>query len=81
MVKGRCRLCLKYKNLMKSHIIPNAVFRRLKKEGDGKLIEINTNPIEKIHYTSDSWWEYLLCDNCEKKISKYESYGLSVIRG
>jgi hypothetical protein len=82
MLLGVCALCLKSKDLCKSHIIPNAVFRRIKNNNDsGQLVQLDDSRHVPIQYSQESWWEYLLCKDCERTIRNYESYGLSFLRG
>lgn len=81
MIEGICALCKNNKKLEKSHIIPNAFFKAIKRDNSGKMIEINSNLTSLVHYTSESFSEYLLCSLCEDIIEKYEKYGISVLRG
>lgn len=82
MQAGICALCLEPKDLCRSHIIPNAVFRRIKSDNQsGQLIELNDADGSPVQYSQGSWWEYLLCLACERTIRAYEAYGLSFLRG
>lgn len=81
MKLGKCALCQEQKFLEKSHIIPNAVFRAIKRKLQGKTISISDNHDEWIRYSGESWSEYLLCGACEDTISAYESYAFDVFRG
>jgi hypothetical protein len=77
-----CALCAESKTLRKSHIIPNAVFRKIKQgQNSGQLIQFDDSEHTPVHYSQDSWWEYLLCAGCERVIGKYEQYGLALLRG
>ncbi|MBW0280273.1 hypothetical protein [Shewanella xiamenensis] len=65
--------------MQKSHIIPNAFFRHIKKDENdpGKYIEISTikNTFEQCSYS-----ENLLCWECEQKFSnEFESYVITLI--
>jgi hypothetical protein len=80
-MRGLCSLCIVESQLCKSHIIPNALFRRLKKEQNtGNLIKFNDHRDSKVVRSQESWWERLLCQSCERKIRDYESCGLNLLR-
>ena len=73
---GICRLCLKEEKLCNSHILPEFFYLDLYEEkhrtlqitkGDEKLIQKGIR-------------EYLLCQNCETKLSKYEKFAKDVIQ-
>lgn len=77
-----CSLCLEAKELRRSHVIPDAVFRRLLRKGQGKAIELLDDDCTPSKYSSNSHWEYLFCSSCEKLFNEsYESYALKVLRG
>lgn len=77
-----CALCIQPRNLRKSHIIPNAVFRRIKqRQNSGQLIHFDDFDYTPVQYSQESWWEYLLCADCERTIEEYERYGLALLRG
>ena len=79
---GRCRLCLEFKDLRKSHIIPNAAFRYIFKKNNGRAITFSDNEASYVRYTSHSWSEYLLCAECEEHLNKnYEHYSIALLRG
>lgn len=76
-----CGLCHKKSELVKSHILPNAIFRRIKqKNGTGQLVHFDDYSDTHVVRSQDSWWEYLLCTKCEQIISAYEDYGLNLLR-
>lgn len=78
---GACALCLECKTLRKSHIIPNAVFRRIKQANNtGQIIQFDDADHSLICRSQDTWQEYLLCADCEQVISSYERYGLELLR-
>ena len=79
--KSTCRLCREVKELRRSHILPDALFRSIKRQNSGKLISFDDSKYTSVKYSSESWWEYLLCSDCEGIISGYEKYGLEVLRG
>lgn len=77
----KCALCLQNKRLLRSHVIPNAVFRRIKQSAQvSQLVTFDTGTTSSISKTQNSWFERLLCENCEKVIGKYEKYGIEVLR-
>jgi hypothetical protein len=82
MISGTCALCTKAKILQKSHIIPNSVFRKIKQDQkSGQLIWFDDSASTPVQQSQDSWWEHLLCTDCEQIISNYEKYGLALLRG
>lgn len=79
---GKCALCLDTKDLRRSHAIPDSVFRRIFRNNDGQAIGLNDDDNSPVDYSSDSWWEYQLCGDCEQHLNAgYEQYSLSAIRG
>lgn len=80
--RGACALCAEAKPLLRSHIIPNAVFRRIKQaQGSGQLIQLDDADETPVRRSQDTWPEYLLCRACEGIIGGYERYGLELLRG
>lgn len=68
--------------MLRSHIIPNAVFRRIKQaQGSGQLIQFDDADGTPVRRSQDTWPEYLLCRACESIIGGYERYGLELLRG
>lgn len=77
---GICKLCLKNSHLQISHAIGDSIFKKIFRKYSGKAIEITTDD-KHISYSSDSWAEPQLCEDCEQLLnSKYEDYALSVLR-
>lgn len=77
----QCKLCHETKPLQRSHVIPNAVFRRVFRQNQGKAITFSDNNSSWNEYSSESWWEYLLCEECEKHLNRnYEQYSISLLR-
>jgi hypothetical protein len=78
-----CKLCKKDKELLKSHIIPNSFFKKIKKNGEsGKayLIKVKDNA-ENFVLTQDSGAERMLCQDCEQLLSSnYEKYAIEVMK-
>ncbi len=61
--KGRCRLCLKAKDLQNSHFIPQA-FYRIVSRGANEQIEVTASTHIS---TSRQLTAHLLCDACEQR--------------
>jgi hypothetical protein len=81
MPVATCKLCLNEKELKKSHIIPNSIFKKIFKNNNGSAINVIDDNHSTICRSSDSWWEYLFCENCEKHLNlEYEKYSLSIMR-
>lgn len=77
-MKGVCKLCLDYKELMESHSIPRSYFKRLKKN-DPQLMVVQKGSKPKRENLDPK--EPLLCFECEQFISQeYESYGTRLLR-
>lgn len=66
----KCELCLKERTLRKSHIIPKFVFRWMRNTG-GRFLRISSAPNLR---QQDGIKEKLLCQDCEQKFSKYETW-------
>lgn len=76
-----CALCVAQKPLRRSHIIPNAVFRRIKQaQNSGQLIQMDDSENAPVRRSQDTWSERMLCADCERIIGGYESYGLELLR-
>src|SRR5258708_2460379 len=75
-----CRLCRSSADLRNSHIIPNALFRRIKQGNAGKMIAFDTSERGLVDQTITSWSERLLCAACEQRLSSIERYALGVLR-
>lgn len=76
----KCRLCLKEKELLKSHIIPEFFYKPV--YGDPhRLTVVSTGPCDKIKYEQKGYRERLLCYDCEQLLSPLEDYGRRVIYG
>lgn len=74
----KCKMCCRELQTLhkKSHIIPKTLFKSLKGEnGNQKIMKILPNEKYKKSFSSDDFYEQnILCSNCEKHLSKYESY-------
>lgn len=75
MRKGKCKLCLEEKILVKkSHILPEFMFKEFFDEKH-KMIVTNISLENKKLIPTGFYDQYILCLNCETKvISQYESY-------
>lgn len=79
---SKCALCLQFKDLRRSHAIPDSVFKVIFRKNNGKAISFETDEVSPVTYSTDSWWEHQLCDCCERHLNlSYETYSLSAIRG
>ena len=77
---GVCKLCIKNNKLQFSHAIGDSIFKKIFRENSGKAIEV-TSDNQHISYSSDSWAEDQLCEDCERLLNyRYEKYALSVLR-
>ena len=77
-----CSLCCNKKKMQKSHVIPDSIFKRVFRGDSGKAISFKNDEETWIGYSSDSWWDYLLCGECEKILNdNYECYSLALLRG
>lgn len=81
MIVRKCKLCNNVKKLQNSHIIPSTVFKTIFRNNNGKGITFSENDEDYVHYSSESWSEYLLCADCERHLNeKYEHYSISALR-
>ena len=71
-VSNTCRLCLISSELQKSHIISDSIIRLLRDKTLGNRFYELHNKQNKI--IQDGPKEYLLCNDCEQKIGRYEKY-------
>jgi hypothetical protein len=76
---GTCRLCLAVAELRRSHIIPNALFKRIKQRDAGKAVRFDDATDSVVEHTSESWWEYLLCEACEAQLGRLDKYGVEAL--
>jgi hypothetical protein len=80
MASGVCALCQKEGELRNSHIIPDAYFRGMKREGSGSLVAVDDINETLVRRSIESWSEYLLCDCCEKRFSRWETQCIRSLR-
>lgn len=82
-VQGICKLCLQEKELCNSHIIPEFMYNKIYNEKPRKFFLLKYNnkdsTLSKKRPEQKGIREYLLCSECEGKLSKYEIYGEEVI--
>lgn len=79
---AQCAMCRREAVALKqSHIIPNGVFRKIKQaQGSGQLVLMDDSEAAPTTRSQESWTEDLLCGECEQRISRYEKYGLELLR-
>jgi len=70
---GKCRLCLKKVELIKSHIIPEYFYRSMY-DSKHRFMQISPDPNEVTSYLQKGIREFLLCEKCEQQFSRYERY-------
>ncbi|MDR2893305.1 MAG: hypothetical protein LBV80_09530 [Deltaproteobacteria bacterium] len=68
---GKCSLCLKSRDLKQSHIIPRLLSKSIRKS-PSKVYTIENGKSTSI--TQDTKKERLLCEECEGKLNKFETY-------
>ncbi len=81
MFVATCKLCLYERPLRKSHVIPNATFRALKRRYSGKGVTFSDAQYSWVTHSIESWWEHLLCEDCERLISRSEKPLIEMLRG
>lgn len=75
-----CCLCLRVRHLVKSHIIPEFVYKTLyDKKHRFHVLSTDKNPPKSLE--QKGLREKLLCEECELKISRYEKYASEVFLG
>ncbi len=72
-----CRLCLKESELRNSHILPEFFYLPLY-DANHRTMSVPSDKKEKL--IQKGIREYLFCQKCETKLSKYEGYAAKVIR-
>lgn len=63
-----CKLCLREKQLVRSHIVPNFAYKPLR-NGKGQIFVLS----RKKRVVQTGHFEKLLCSDCETVLSRYES--------
>lgn len=70
--EGVCKLCVEYKQLVKSHIVPQFLYKRVR-DNNHKILKANISKSwVYMNYGGDT--ERLFCEDCEKIIKRYEDY-------
>jgi hypothetical protein len=70
----KCRLCLsEVTSLKKSHIIPECLYEKVY-DNKHRFIPISNQNYQDLKVEQLGYREELLCDCCEKKLSKWENY-------
>lgn len=77
-MKGKCKLCLKYSVLKKSHIIPEYFYKPMY-DSKHRFSQISPEPNKRNQYVQKGLREYLLCNECEQHINIYEKYANEVM--
>ena len=75
-----CALCLREEQLKFSHIIPEFLYKSLY-DDKHRFHVISSKPDSKNALWQKRTREYLLCDDCETHLSKYEDYGSQILNG
>ena len=75
---GICQLCLKESELRNSHILPEFFYLSTYESRDAhRTLEITHDAERTIQ---KGLREYLFCQECETKLSRYEGYAAKLIR-
>ncbi len=78
---GKCRLCLKERELRMSHIIPSFFYDPLYSEGH-RMARFSSKYGGRVDHVSDGIKERLLCDEHETFLNReYETYARNVLFG
>ena len=78
--RGKCGLCHKTTELQNSHIIPEFFYKPLY-DSKHRMNAVPLTPTETAHYKQKGLREFLLCQECELKFSKYENYTRGILWG
>lgn len=83
MAYPQCPLCLEDKHpIRNSHVIPNAVFRKIKDKKTGKMVQVDLNEMKSDRKFQKSFDSPMLCSMCELHLSRYyEKPALDNLRG
>ncbi len=76
----KCRLCLKDKKLLKSHIIPEFFYKPVYDDLH-RLNLVSAETPNRIKYEQKGYREKLLCNDCEGLLSTFEDYVRRVFYG
>jgi hypothetical protein len=75
---GPCRLCSVHGERRKSHILPAWSYRRIVADLPKPARPLQIKPAATIE-TDKQIWEYLLCEGCEQRFSRWEKYASQVL--
>jgi hypothetical protein len=76
-----CRLCLKEAKLVKSHILPEFLYRPMYGAGN-RFFVISTDAMIPERTRQVGIFERLFCSNCDNKLlGRYENYAARVLMG
>ena len=75
-VFAACRLCLHERDLSESHIVSGFIWRNSEVTGDKCKFDLKciSDPEKSEYHQQDGLKEYLLCDECEGRFSRFEDY-------
>lgn len=73
----KCRLCLHNRELCKSHIIPEFLYKALYNEEKHNFTQISGT--QKVIKCQKGLREKLLCRDCEDKLNQWETYAANVL--
>ncbi|SEB10539.1 hypothetical protein [Paenibacillus sp. 276b] len=76
---GHCKLCGEFRNLVRSHIIPEGFYLPLY---DEKQVTYHSSPSRnQFKFMQKGQREYMLCNKCDRDLlGPYDKYGIEVIR-
>ena len=78
--KNTCRLCKKNRKLLKSHIIPEFIYKPLYDELH-RFHALSDDKQKNNRQLQKGVRDMLLCSDCETLLSKYERYASSIFNG
>lgn len=80
---GNCKLCGLERELKHSHILPEFMYQNLYDSSPKRFyklqVDLDNSVNSKIKIEQKGVREYLLCGNCEVRLSKYENYAAETI--
>jgi hypothetical protein len=75
-----CALCRTDGALCRSHIIPEFLYRAMYDEKH-RMHVLSASSLVRDRMAQSGLWEYLLCQRCESRLSRWERYGANVLEG
>ncbi|HWO34768.1 MAG TPA: hypothetical protein VNO32_38745 [Candidatus Acidoferrum sp.] len=80
MVRGKCKLCLKEKDLQDSHLLPRALYRMARGDGAKGNQDLFVVTRQESKQSSHQTKDYLLCRDCEQLFSRNgEAYAMRLV--